>query len=246
MLCEVDDNFMNDPKNVDIRFFFRKLLLCYEKKMSTSMKECVSLVLDYTFDPNNTYLQQDFLHFSLVEQLILLQDILCRQKILDYHTMYYEQNCCSFIEQYTKIFLNILSRRNNNQNFHKRIEERNVIGYFLELYAVLTGKEKYNEYKKQLEVYTEDLNYIERLKIINTQLDMIINNEAPKYTFITTVENIKETAFEINYLIESICQLDENTQSTEPYLIYLYETFSKELREITVKSLKCIKTITTK
>ena len=122
MLCEVDDNFMNDPKNVDIRFFFRKLLLCYEKKMSTSMKECVSLVLDYTFDPNNTYLQQDFLHFSLVDQLILLQDILCKQKILNYHTMYYEQNCCYFVEQYTKIFLSTLSRRGNNPYFHNRRE----------------------------------------------------------------------------------------------------------------------------
>ena len=194
--------------------------------------------------------------------------------------MYYEQNCCYFVEQYTKIFLSTLSRRGNNPHFHERIEnefnylldffdpsvesfiqeinyvnnqfifkflnnfsleERKVICYFLEVYAVLTGKEKYNEYKKQLEVYTEDLNYAERLKVISTQLDMIINNEAPKYTFITTAENIKETAFEINYLVESICQLDENTQSTEPYLIYLYETFSKELREITVKSLKCIK-----
>ena len=279
LLSEVDHT-LDNPEISYIRYFFRKKLLCFEKYMTTSMKECVSLVLDYTFDPNNTYLKQDFLHFSIPEQLILLQDILCREKILDYNTMYYEQNLCSFMELYTKIFIDVLSHRNDNENFHKRIEdefnyllkftnekvgifikeinevdnqsvfhylndfsleERKIICYFLELYAALTKKEKYNDCKKGLEIYCEDLPYNERLKIINTQLDMIISNEALKSDFFKIAQDIKETAYEIDFLIESICQSDENTNEAEPYLLFLFETFSKELREITIKTLKCIR-----
>ena len=71
--------------------------------MSSSMKQCTTLVLDYTYDPNNTYLKQDFAQFSLKDQMALLQDILCRQNILDYHTLYYEQLAASFLEEYIKL-----------------------------------------------------------------------------------------------------------------------------------------------
>ena len=279
MLSEKDKS-LNSPNNSDLRFYFRKTLLYIEKQMSSSMKECVSLVLDYTYDPNNTYLKSDFLHFSLAEQMILLQDILCRQKILDYHTMYYEQNACAFMEEYLKIYLDICSRRNNNEYFHKRLEddfyyllkyfdeslsifikeihdvnnqfvyqflnnfsidERKAICLFLELYASLTKKELYNNFKDRLQIYIEDLLYKDRIKMINNQLDMILNNEIIKSTFMTTAEDIKETAYEINYLIESIASLDDSINTTEPYLIYLYETFPKELREITIKTIKCIR-----
>ena len=279
MLSE-KDNTLNTYKNSDIRFYFRKQLLYAERQMSSSMKECISLVLDYTYDPNNTYLKSDFLHFSLPEQMILLQDILSRQKILDYHTMYYEQNACAFMEEYLKIYLDICSRRNDNKYYHKRLEddfeyllkyfndslatfikeihdvdnqfiyqflnkfsidERKVICLFLEFYASLTKKELYNNFKDRLMVYIEDLTYKERIKLINDQLDMILNNEVIKSTFMTTAENIKETCYEINYLIESISTSDNNDDFLEPYLIYLYQTFTKELREITIKTIKCIR-----
>lgn len=279
MLSE-KDNSLNTPENLDLRFYFRKTLLYIEKQMSSSMKECVSLVLDYTYDPNNLYLKSDFLQFSLAEQMILLQDILCRQKILDYHTLYYEQNACAFMEEYLKIYLDICSRRINNEIFRKRLEndfdyllkffnepieifikeihdvdnrfiyqflnkfsidERKVICLFLEFYSALTQKSKYNDFKDRLQAYIEDLTYNERLKIINNQLDMILNNEVIKSTFMTTAEDIKETAYEINYLIESISALDDNVDYVEPYLIYLYETFPKELKEITLKTIKCIR-----
>ena len=279
MLSE-KDNSLNTPENLDLRFYFRKTLLYIEKQMSSSMKECVSLVLDYTYDPNNLYLKSDFLQFSLAEQMILLQDILCRQKILDYHTLYYEQNACAFMEEYLKIYLDLCSRRINNEIFRKRLEndfdyllkffnepieifikeihdvdnrfiyqflnkfsidERKVICLFLEFYSALTQKSKYNDFKDRLQAYIEDLTYNERLKIINNQLDMILNNEVIKSTFMTTAEDIKETAYEINYLIESISALDDNVDYVEPYLIYLYETFPKELKEITLKTIKCIR-----
>ena len=279
MLSEKDKS-LNLRENSDLRFYYRKTLLYIEKQMTSSMKECVSLVLDYTYDPNNTYLKSDFLHFTLSEQLILLQDILCRQKILDYHTMYYEQNACAFIEEYLKIYLDICSRRNNNEHFHKRLEddynyllkyfndsigvfieeihdvnnqfvyqflnnfsidERKAICLFLELYAALKNRDIYNSFKDRLQSYVEDLTYNDRIKMINNQLDMIINNEIVKSTFMTTAEDIKETAYEINYLIESITTLDDKVDYVEPYLIYLYETFPKELKEITIKTIKCIR-----
>ena len=279
MLSEKDKS-LNLPENSDLRFYYRKTLLYIEKQMSSSMKECVSLVLDYTYDPNNTYLKSDFLHFTLSEQLILLQDILCRQKILDYHTMYYEQNACAFMEEYLKIYLDICSRRNNNEFFHKRLEddynylikyfndsigvfieeihdvnnqfvyqflnnfsidERKAICLFLELYAALKNRDIYNNFKERLQSYVEDLTYNDRLKMINNQLDMIIKNELVKSTFMTIAEDIKETAYEINYLIESITTLDDKVDYVEPYLIYLFETFPKELKEITIKTIKCIR-----
>ena len=51
----------------------------------------------------------------------------------------------------------------------------------------------------------------------------------------TTAEDIIETAYEINYLIESISTFEDNIDYVEPYLIYLYETFQNELKEITLK-----------
>ena len=277
------DSTLNDNKFSDIRFYFRKNLLYVETQMSSSMKQCTSLVLDYTYDPNNSYLKQDFIQFSLPEQLILLQDILCRQKILDYHTLYYEQIASAFFEEYIKIYIDICQRKSNNINFKKKlendfefmlkllrdevgefikniksannqflfkflnnfsIEERKVICIFLEFYSLLTGKSEYKEYKESLEKYNKDLSHNERIKLINEQLDMLLNNEILKSDFITIAENIKETAYEINYLIESICNLednDNNRTNLEPYLLYIYQSLSPELREITIKTLKCIR-----
>jgi hypothetical protein len=247
------------------------------------MKQCTSLVLDYTYDPNNSYLKQDFIQFSLPEQLILLQDILCRQNIIDYHTLYYEQIVSAFFEEYIKIYIDICQRKSSNVNFKKKleddfefmlkllreevgefvkniksannqflfkflnnfsIEERKVICIFLEFYSLLTGKNEYKDYKESLEKYNKDLSHNERIKLINEQLEMILNNEILKSDFIIIAENIKEATFEINYLIESICNLEDNENNRtniEPYLLYIYETLSPELREITIKTLKCIR-----
>ena len=251
--------------------------------MSSSMKQCISLVLDYTYDPNNTYFKQDFAQFSLPEQMILLQDILCRENILDYQTLYYEQIVSSFLEEYIKIFLDISARKINDSNYKKKLEEefelilkllRNEVGdfikninnvnnqfifkflnnfsfeerkaicYLLEFYALLSGKSEYKMYKENLEKYNEDLSHTERIKLINNQLDMILNNEILKSDFIIIAENIKEAAFEINYLIESISNIEDNKNNRiniEPYLLYIYETLPFELKEIVIKTIKCLR-----
>ena len=277
------DPELNDIKHNDLRFYFRKNLLYIETQMSSSMKQCISLVLDYTYDPNNTYFKQDFAQFSLPEQLDLLQDILCRENILDYHTLYYEQIVSAFLEEYIKIFMDICKRKINDVNYKKKLEDefnfilkllRNEVGEFvkdindvnnqfifkflsnfsfeerkiicllLELYSLLQGNDKYIEYKAQLEKYNEDLHYNERIKLINQQLDMILNNEILKSDFIIIAESIKESLYEINYLIESISNIEpnENNRSNlEPYLLYIYETLPLELREIVIKTIKCLR-----
>ena len=137
----------------------------------------------------------------------------------------------------------------NNQFIFKflnnfSIEERKVICIFLEFYSILTGKNEYKEYKENLEMYNKDLSHNERIKLINEQLDMILNNEILKSDFIIIAENIKEAAYEINYLVESISNLEDNENNRmnlEPYLLFIYETLPLELREITIKTIKCIR-----
>ncbi len=68
---------------------------------------------------------------------------------------------------------------------------------------------------------------------------MILNNEIIKYMFIITAEEIKETSFEIDYIIDEICS--NNEESLTPLVKNLFETINKQEREILIKSLKCIK-----
>jgi hypothetical protein len=250
--------------------------------MSSAMKQTISLCLDYNYDPNNTYFKQDFAKFNLPEQMAMLEDILCRQKITEHYTLYYEQIVCIFLEEYIKILSDICSRKNSNTNFKKKLEEefelllkllRNEVGEFikniytvnnqflfkflnnfsleerksvcilLEFYALLTGKNEYKEFKEKLEVYNKDLSYNERIQLINNQLDMILNNEILKSNFIIVAENIKETVYEINYLLESISNLEDNENNRnnmEPYLLYIYETLSEKNRDIVIKAIKCL------
>ena len=90
----------------------------------------------------------------------------------------------------------------------------------------------------------KDLTYNERIKLIKEQLNLILENKILKSNFIIVAENIKETTYEINYLIESISNLEDNENNRnnfEPYLLYVYETLSPELREITIEALKCLR-----
>ena len=210
----------------------------------------------------------------------LLQDILCRENILDYYTLYYEQIVAAFLQEYVKIFLDICSRKINDINYKKKLEEefefilkllRNDVGEFvknindvnnqfvykflnnfsyeerkvicllLELYSLLQGNGKYLEYKAKLEKYNVDLGYIERVKLINEQLNMILNNEILKSEFINIAENIKETLYEINYIIESISNIEDTEVFAEPYLLYIFDTLPMELRDIVIKTLKCLR-----
>ena len=118
-------------------------------------------------------------------------------------------------------------------------KERKLICIFLELYSIITKNNRYNEFKEDLNNYLEDLTYTERLEDINKKLDMILNNEIIKYMFIITAEEIKETTFEIDYIIEEICS--NNEESLTPLVKNLFETINLQEREILIKSLKCIK-----
>ena len=69
-----------------------------------------------------------------------MQDILCRQNILDYHTLYYEQIVSEFFQNYLQIYLDICQRKINENNYKKKLEEdfeymlklsRNEVGEFI-------------------------------------------------------------------------------------------------------------------
>ena len=64
--------------------------------------------------------------------------------------------------------------------------------------------------------------------------------------FIIIAENIKETAYEVNYILEKISgeeTEEELNGELDSFVLYLYSTISKELREITIKAMKCIREI---
>ena len=85
----------------------------------------------------------------------------------------------------------------------------------------------------------DDLTYEERLDDILDKLEKIYNNELIKYMFIITAEEIKETALEIDYIIEEI------VNNTEEYLDdlskTLFKTLGKKEKEVLIFTLKCIK-----
>ena len=131
-----------------------------------------------------------------------------------------------------------------NQTIYKFIKtfnnkERKTICSFLELYSLITKNPKYSEYKDDLKNYLDDLTYEERLDDILDKLEKIYNNELIKYMFIITAEEIKETALEIDYIIEEI------VNNTEEYLDdlskTLFKTLGKKEKEILIFTLKCIK-----
>jgi len=121
-------------------------------------------------------------------------------------------------------------------------KERKLICVFLELYSLITKNNKYNNFKEELNNYLEDLSYNQRLEDINNKLDKILNNEIIKYMFIITAEEIKETALEIDYIIEEIISNNNNENaSLNPLVINLFETLKIQERDILIKSLRCIK-----
>ena len=120
-------------------------------------------------------------------------------------------------------------------------KERKLICVFLELYSLITKNNKYNNFKEELNNYLEDLSYTQRLEDINKKLDKIINNEMVKYMFIITAEQIKETALEIDYIIEEIIKNNFNYESLSPLIISLFKSLTVPERDILIKSLKCIK-----
>ena len=59
--------------------------------------------------------------------------------------------------------------------------------------------------------------------------------------FIITAEQIKETALEIDYIIEEIIKNNFNYDSLSPLIINLFKSLTVPERDILIKSLKCIK-----
>ena len=262
----------------DIKFYYRKELLKTEKDLTDSKKSFISSILDYPYDPNNTYIINNFMNFTKYEKITVVEDILARMKITNYKTLYYSILASNIIEELLRDFIDIGKRHNDNDIFMKKVneeflflvhffdysvlkfileidsvenqtiykftnnftdKERKTICVFLELYSLITKKNRYNEFKDELNNYLEDLSYNQRLEDINNKLDKIINNEEVKYMFIITAEQIKETSLEIDYIIEELIS-NESNDELSPLVKNLFERLKKPERNILIKSLKCI------
>ena len=262
----------------DIKFYYRKELLKTEKDLTDSKKSFISSILDYPYDPNNTYIINNFMNFTKYEKITVVEDILARMKITNYKTLYYSILASNIIEELLRDFIDIGKRHNDNDIFMKKVneeflflvhffdysvlkfileidsvenqtiykftnnftdKERKTICVFLKLYSLITKKNRYNEFKDELNNYLEDLSYNQRLEDINNKLDKIINNEEVKYMFIITAEQIKETSLEIDYIIEELIS-NENNDELSPLVKNLFERLKKPERNILIKSLKCI------
>jgi len=262
----------------DIKFYYRKELLKTEKDLTDSKKSFISSILDYPYDPNNTYIINNFMNFTKYEKITVVEDILARMKITNYKTLYYSILASNINEELLRDFIDIGKRHNDNDIFMKKVneeflflvhffdysvlkfileidsvenqtiykftnnftdKERKTICVFLELYSLITKKNRYNDFKEELNNYLEDLSYNQRLEDINNKLDKIINNEEVKYMFIITAEQIKETSLEIDYIIEELIS-NENNDTLSPLVKNLFERLKKPERNILIKSLKCI------
>ena len=280
VIAETDSKLIdsNEEFGNDIKVYYRIKLLHTEKKLSSSKKSFISSVLDFPYDPNNNYISQSFLSFGSNDKITIVEDILCRNKITNFQTFYYDIIASNIMEELLNKYIDIAKRHQDNEIFMNKIKdefiflvnffdhsvlkfilelntienqtiyqftnnftdkERKLICIFLELYSIITRNNRYNDFKDELINYLEDLTYTERLEDINKKLDMILNNEIIKYMFIITAEEIKETTFEIDYIIEEICS--NNEESLTPLVKNLFETINLQEREILIKSLKCIK-----
>lgn len=256
----------------DIKIFYRKILLALEKRLSASKTNFISCVLDYPFDPNNNYIYQNFISFTEIEKIVILEDILCRMKILDYHTLYFDNLVTYYIPDKLNEYIKFIKIHQDIEEYIKYLTEeftfllyffkrsvlvfvkevitvspqtiyeftnefsdsqRKVIVLFLELLGYLTKNPKYMALKEGFSDYLIDLPHSERLKEINSKLDGIINHEIPDTLFIVVCEEIKETSFEVSYIIENIPE----DGSKDEFLFTVFKTLDTEQRDILIKAL---------
>ena len=222
----------------------------YDNFNSFSNTEKISLVKDILSKmkimESKTYYFDDLV-------VIIMEDILT--KLIDIGNRHNDNEI--YIKKLTEEFLFLVRFYDNsvlkfileiksveNQSIYKFTtsfsdKERKIICLFLELYAIISKNNSYNEFKEDLQNYLTDLTYEERLTFINERLNLILENQIIKYMFIITAELIKETSLEIDYIIEEIMNNDEDNLSD--LVKNLFETLRIPEREILINTLKCIK-----
>jgi hypothetical protein len=278
VLAETDENIKNLPKNgIDLKYFYRKQLNFIEKNCLNNAKiNYIKSILDYNYDPNNNYIYNNFKDFQLYEKIIIVQIILCKLKISDKNTFYYDNILFILMNDLLDDYISIANRMKNNEIYKKKLcedfvylisfydknvynfiknisntenqiifkfvnefneKERKIIIKFLEFYSILQNNEKYLIFKEDLQNYINDDYYIDRIENINNELDLLLSNQIPKFMFIILCEKVKETIFEIDYLIEKIFDSNEINNM----LIHIYKTFDLNEKNIVIKLIKCLK-----
>lgn len=266
----------NPSIHEDIKRYYRKLLLFNSKALPNSLSNFISLVLDFPFDPNNTYMYQNFVSFKNEEQLMIIQEILCRQCLLAYHTLYYDNlshdvlvnkiasttelalannENKTYINYFEKemnyllcyfkeslgVFINKLLYVDNQTVFKFTNEfsdkERDIIVKMLTYKSSLTKDEKYTLMKNELDNYLIDLSHNERIQDIINKLDLVLTQQLDHSLFIALCEYIKETFYEIDYIIEKI---SADCTEIDNFIMKIYLSFDKDKRIIIDKLIQCI------
>ena len=266
----------NPSIHEDIKRYYRKLLLFNSKALPNSLSNFISLVLDFPFDPNNTYMYQNFASFKNEEQLMIIQEILCRQCLLAYHTLYYDNlshdvlvnkiasttelalannENKTYINYFEKemnyllcyfkeslgVFINKLLYVDNQTVFKFTNEfsdkERDIIVKMLIYKSSLTKDEKYTLMKNELDNYLIDLSHNERIQDIINKLDLVLTQQLDHSLFIALCEYIKETFYEIDYIIEKI---SADCTEIDNFIMKIYLSFDKDKRIIIDKLIQCI------
>lgn len=114
--------------------------------------------------------------------------------------------------------------------------ERTIMLSFMELFFKISKKEKYHKLQWQLDQYKNDMDYNTRIDNIITQLNEIISNKIPKYSFIGVASEIKESFNEIDYFIEFICGCKEINST----FVEIFKSFSEKQRTIVLLTLDCL------
>ena len=227
-----------DPNNNYIYDNFKDFQL-YEKIILVQIILCKLIISN-----KNTFYFDNILFILMNELLDDYISIANRMKNNEIYKQKLNEDFLYLISFYNSDVLKFIKNISNTENqiifkfvneFNEK--ERKIMIKFLEFYSILQNDEKYLNFKDDLQNYINDEYYVDRIENINNELDLLLANQMQKYMFIIVAEKVKETIFEIDYLIEKIFDSDEINNM----LIYIYKTLDLNEKNIVIKLVKCLK-----
>ena len=227
-----------DPNNNYIYDNFKDFQL-YEKIILVQIILCKLIISN-----KNTFYFDNILFILMNELLDDYISIANRMKNNEIYKQKLNEDFLYLISFYNSDVLKFIKNISNTENqiifkfvneFNEK--ERKIMIKFLEFYSILQNDEKYLNFKDDLQNYINDEYYVDRIENINNELDLLLANQMQKYMFIIVAEKVKETIFEIDYLIEKIFDSNEINNM----LIYIYKTLDLNEKNIVIKLVKCLK-----
>ena len=120
-------------------------------------------------------------------------------------------------------------------------KEREAALNFLELNAYIKGDQKYLTIKDTLSEYKKDLNHEERIEHIGEMLEKFLRDEIGVDSFMLIAEEVKETFYEIDYIIEKLTE--NEILHIEHFIFKLFLSLDSQRKEIILACLKAMNKI---